>query len=75
MIIDYANGSQALFDGQLGIIGSSSGNFADQGDFGAVVVDDNNAAVGLVMSAVSGVDLTIANLIDNVLSHFGVTVC
>jgi hypothetical protein len=75
VIIDYANGSQALFDGQLGIIGSSSGNFADQGDSGAVVVDDANAAVGLVMSAVSGVDLTIANPIHDVLSHFGVTVC
>ncbi len=75
VLVDYPSGSQALFDGQLGIISTSSGNFSQQGDSGSVVVDDSNAVVGLVISSVSGVDLTIANPIQDVLTHFGVTIC
>jgi len=74
VIVDYASGSQALFDGQLAVIGTTSGNFSDLGDSGSVVVDDGNAVVGLIISSLAGVDLTIANPIDAVLSHFNVAI-
>jgi hypothetical protein len=74
IIVDYPGGVQALFDGQLGIIATGSGNFSSQGDSGSIVVDDQIRAVGLVISALSGVDLTIANPISDVLTHFKVSV-
>lgn len=75
VIVDYPGGVQALFDGQLGIIGTEVGkNFSDQGDSGSIVVDDQNCAVGLLISCLSGVDLTIANPIQEVLAHFQVTI-
>lgn len=37
-------------------------------------MDDQLRAVGLVISALSGVDLTIANPIWDVLTHFNVSV-
>jgi hypothetical protein len=75
LIVDYPGNVQALFDGQLGIISPRSGqNFSEQGDSGSIVVDDRNCAVGLLMSCLSGVDLTIATPIQEVLSHFQVTI-
>ncbi len=74
ILVDYPGGVQALFDGQLGIISTSSGNFSAQGDSGSVVVDDQDRAVGLVISALSGVDLTIANPMADVLGHFNVSI-
>jgi hypothetical protein len=74
VIVDYPNNVQALFDNQLGIVSTQSGNFSDQGDSGSVVVDKQNRAVGLVMSCLAGTDMTIANPIEEVLQHFQVTV-
>jgi hypothetical protein len=70
-MITYSNGSTALFRDMLGIVGASR-NFAAQGDSGAVVVDDGNAAVGMVVSVASGIDLTMATPIKPVLDYFNV---
>lgn len=74
ILVDYPGGVQALFDGQLGIISTSSGNFSTQGDSGSVVVDDQLRAVGLIISALSGVDLTIASPMTDVLTYFNVSI-
>jgi hypothetical protein len=74
VLIDYPNKQQALFEDQLGIISSKSGYFSDQGDSGSIVIDDQDRAVGLIISCVSGVDLTIANPIEGILSHFRVSI-
>lgn len=74
VIVDYANASQALFDGQLAVIGTGSGTFSDLGDSGSVVVGDGDAVVGLVISSLAGVDLTIANPVGEVLAHFNVSI-
>jgi hypothetical protein len=69
----YDDGQQALFEGQLAIIGASgSGRFAGQGDSGAVVVDAANAAVGLLSSVSKGIDISFVNPIAAVLEQLEV---
>jgi hypothetical protein len=75
VIVDYPGGVQALFDGQVGIVGTKTGkDFSKQGDSGSIIVDDQDRAVGLLMSCLSGTDLTIANPIQEVLQHFQVAI-
>ena len=75
VIVDYPGGVQALFDDQVGIVSTKGGkNFSEQGDSGSIVVDSQDRAVGLLMSCLSGTDLTIANPIQQVLQHFQVTI-
>ncbi len=69
--ISYANGQSALFRDLLGIVGTTAdADFAAQGDSGALVLDDANAAAGQVISVASGIDLTLASAIKPVLDHF-----
>lgn len=76
MIVRYDDGSDALFDDQFGIMGTSTRTyFAEQGDSGAVLVDDSNQAVGLLIADSDGVDVSYANPIKPVLDYFGVTLC
>jgi hypothetical protein len=75
-IISYENGTEALYDQQLGIIGvAEKGRFAEQGDSGAVLIDESRRAVGLLFAVSEGVDVAFANPIGLVLDHFGVTLC
>jgi hypothetical protein len=63
------------FENQYGIFGAKKGGrFADQGDSGALVIDDKNQAVGLIFAIASGVDLTYATPIESVLNHFSITI-
>jgi hypothetical protein len=76
MLVRYHDGSDALFDNQLGIIGTSTAtNFAEQGDSGAIVLDDSGEAIGLLIADSDGVDVSFANPIEPVLAYFGVTLC
>jgi hypothetical protein len=72
--IEYNNGQKALFRDLLGIVSVAKGNFAEQGDSGAVLVDDKNAVVGQVISVAAGIDLTLGTLIQTVLDHFRVDI-
>jgi len=69
----YSNGTTAVFYNQLGIVGADT-EFAKQGDSGAAVVESNNLVVGLVFSVSEGIDLTLANPIEPILGHFGVSI-
>lgn len=63
-------GQSALFVDQYGIIGAYP-PFAEDGDSGSLVVDDNNDAIGLIF-AISGTgEFVIVNPIDPILSRFG----
>jgi len=73
ILVDYPNGAVALFEEQLGIIGTSqSGEFAEQGDSGALIVDEDSHAIGLLFSKAEGIDLAYANPIKAVLDELGV---
>lgn len=69
MIVKYHTGEEALFDKQLGVIGEQPNNFADKGDSGSIVVDDNGRAVGLLFSTTEGLDLSFVNPIATVLEE------
>jgi hypothetical protein len=69
----YANGSVGVFYDQLGIVGDV-GEFAKQGDSGAVVVEDSNLVVGMIVAVSEGIDLAIASPIEPILGHFGVSI-
>jgi hypothetical protein len=74
-IINFAGGKAALFRDLLGIVGTTAGqDFGAQGDSGAVLVDDENAVVGQVISVASGIDLTLATRIQPVLDRFQVDI-
>ncbi|HXL63721.1 MAG TPA: hypothetical protein VN938_01550 [Xanthobacteraceae bacterium] len=60
-----------MFERQLGIV-TSRGLFSDQGDSGAIVLDMNDAAVGLVANGSSLNKVSFANPIEPILRHFGV---
>jgi len=76
VIVTYADGNDALFENQFAIIGSSMKTyFAEQGDSGAIVIDDANQAVGLLIADSDGLDVAYANPIQPVLDYFGVTLC
>ncbi|MDW5593759.1 hypothetical protein VSS74_05405 [Conexibacter stalactiti] len=65
----------ALFEGQMGIVGSGQpGSFAQQGDSGApVLLPGSSELVGMVVGVANGLDLTFVSPIVPVLSRFGVT--
>lgn len=71
-IVTYASGVRALFEKQLLVVGTSEANFAKQGDSGAVVIDNNNAAVGLLYATATGVDQSFVSPINPILEFFGV---
>jgi hypothetical protein len=60
----YETGEEAVFDGQLGIVGTTSGSFAANGDSGAIIIDENASAVGLLFARSEGVDIAYANPIE-----------
>ena len=72
MNVPYTGG-QARFVDQIGIDGGGV-VFADQGDSGAVVLDDSNKVVGLLFCAAPQSCLGFANFIDEVEVELGVTV-
>lgn len=49
--------------------------FAEQGDSGSLVIDEENRAVGLLFATASGVDIAYANPISKVLNYFDVQLC
>jgi hypothetical protein len=69
VIIKYDTGEEALFDKQLGIISTEPSNFAERGDSGSIVVDDNENAVGLLFSITQGVDLSFVNPVEAILNE------
>jgi hypothetical protein len=68
----FANGQRARFDNQLGINGTGESDFAEQGDSGALVVDEQGSAVGLLYAVASGIDLAFASPIGAVLGGLGI---
>jgi hypothetical protein len=68
--IEYNTGQKALFRDLLGIVNPGTGDFAEQGDSGAVLLDDKDAVVGQLISVAQGLDLTLAAPIKTVLDHF-----
>jgi hypothetical protein len=71
--IAYTGGQKALFRDLLGIVGSS-GNFASQGDSGALVLDHARFAVGMLISVASGLNLALASAIKPTLDYFDVDI-
>jgi hypothetical protein len=71
--VAYAGGQTALFRDMLGIVGAA-GDFANQGDSGALVLDDARQAAGLLISVASGINLSLATAIMPVLDHFDVDI-
>lgn len=69
-LMSYSQGD-ALFEDQYGIVGDRS-NFAQEGDSGALVVDERNRGVGMVMGVAQSIDLTLANPLETILRHFAV---
>jgi hypothetical protein len=80
--VDYGGGNVKKFFDQLVIRPKDPGTeFARKGDSGAVIVDDQNRVVGLLMSSTEGPDeqslpndTTWANNIHNVLERFGLEI-
>lgn len=70
-LVPYANGS-ALFVDQIGIDSIHPSPFADPGNSGSVVVDNNGSAVGMVFAAAVNSNLGFANPINEVLQTLGV---
>lgn len=68
----YKGHGDALFEDQLGIVGTT-GKFSEDGDSGAVVINGKKEAVGLVFANAADIDMTFANRINKVFSYFGVT--
>ena len=67
--VAFEGGHQAIFLNQLGIMGAGKHDrFAIQGDSGALVVNENNVAVGLLSAVSGGIDLAYANPIETVFS-------
>jgi hypothetical protein len=72
-LLKFPNGRKALFHDLLGIIGVVNGeNFAEQGDSGAVLVNDKNEIVGQVIGVTSGIDLTLATRSGPIFGRLGV---
>jgi hypothetical protein len=70
IIVQYPNGLEALFEGLFGVV-SEKGPFALSGDSGAMVIDESNRAVGMIV-AVTPNGLALAAEIEPTLEHFGV---
>jgi hypothetical protein len=66
---------KAVFKDQYGIIGLTRGRtFAQEGDSGMLVVDDQNQAIGMLFAIASGVNLAYVNPIVPILQRFKVTI-
>lgn len=70
-LMHYPGHGDALFENQYGVSGTK-GNFAVDGDSGAMVLDEQDRAIGLLFATASQVDLTLANPVDPVLTYFAV---
>lgn len=65
----------AIFDNQYGVFGASATQpFAIPGDSGALVVDDQNQAVGMVFGMAQGMSIAYVNPIEPILNHFNITI-
>jgi hypothetical protein len=62
---------KALFDGQYGVTGGSK-KFAEQGDSGAIVLDEGSRAVGMLIGVAAGMDLSLVSPIQPILNQFRV---
>jgi hypothetical protein len=72
-LVTFAGGKTALFQNLLGIIGTSTtSDFAEKGDSGAVVLNDNSEIVGQVISVTTDIDLTLASPIEPVMKQLQV---
>jgi len=69
-IIRYPNGLDALFDGMFAAVGDK-GDFAKTGDSGALIVDEKNRAIGLLVG-VSDNGLSFGTELGPTLDHLGV---
>ena len=72
VLITYAPGKKALFENQVQIVGTGSGDFAQEGDSGALVVDRQNRAVGLLFSVSVKQNAAFASPIKPVFDRFAV---
>jgi hypothetical protein len=68
----YKDWGDALFENQLGIFGTREAVFSEDGDSGALVVNQKNEAVGLIFATAPDAKLTFANPIQKVFDFFGV---
>jgi hypothetical protein len=68
----YATAGDALFENQLGIVGSRQA-FSDDGDSGAMVLTDTGEAVGLLFVDAPDISMSFANPARDVFDYFGVT--
>lgn len=73
VLITYADKRRALFEKQLQIVGTGHGDFAQEGDSGALIVDMQNKAVGLLFSVATKQNAALANPIKSVLADLDVT--
>jgi hypothetical protein len=73
-LLNFPGYGEALFENQYGINSKTNSNFAQQGDSGAIVLDDQNYAIGLVIGVASQIDLAFVNPIDPILTYFSVEI-
>ena len=65
----------AIFDNQYGVFGLSlTQPFAIPGDSGALVIDDQDKALGMVFGMAQGMSIAYVNPIEPILNHFNVTI-
>ncbi len=71
-VVTFPAGTKAIFNKLLVFRGMRPDKpFSRQGDSGALIVNENNLASGLLVATASGMDLTFGNCISEVLDHFG----
>jgi hypothetical protein len=75
ILMPYTSIQKALFEQQMGIIGTQTNDFASGGDSGAIVLNDHHQAVGLLFGMDGGIDLAYVNPINLVIGRFGVSIC
>jgi hypothetical protein len=65
----------AIFDDQYGVFGISLAQpFAIPGDSGALVIDDQGKAVGMVFGMAQGTSIAYVSPIEPILNHFNVSI-
>jgi hypothetical protein len=69
--VPYRAGT-ALFIDQIGVDSLTTSPFADAGDSGSLVLDQNGMVGGLIFASAVNSNLGFANPINDVLQHFGV---
>lgn len=73
VIIKYDTGQEAIFEKQMGVIGTEPGNFGQRGDSGSIVVDEKENAIGMLFSVTAGTDLSLVNPIVPILDEFQIS--